>query len=1066
MVPRSVHRAFRLVTAAWVASAAAFGSASAQQLGILTGQVTSASDRRPLAGAQVRIPALNVGAVFTDDQGRFRVPGVPAGRHQVVAQRIGYVPLTQAVDVAAGQTVTLNLAMQERAISMEEVVVTGVAAETPQSQVAFTIAKIDVAEVSKAPVVSVGGLVAAKVPGVKVVQGSGQPGTEPSFQFRGPKSITGSQAPLVVIDGVITNGGISDVDPADVASIEIVKGAAGAALYGSRAQAGVVQITTKTGRHLSPGQTQLTVRTTYEDNSIERYYGTPTHHQWMMNPEKTAILGLNGQPITYPFNGTPALNDGGNGRNAFTTFMNNPFPAELPLGDPIQQFFNPGGRITNYVALAGTEGSTDYRISFDRMQEDGAITLVPGLTQYNTRINVGQTFGTFQVRTQAYFAKRTRSLFDEGGGGIIRTLTFTTAAADLMKRDSTGEISAIGEPINQGNVGRNPVYTLLNTSAEEKRQRGMAGLDASWNPLRWLSLQANGSFDRIETNTHRYQRPGLIQPFTVPGTGSIEDQQDRRLEMNASLTAALTFQPAADFTVRGRLRYLVESLDEDGFSVEGQNLPVGGVERLNLIGGTPTLNSYQRAVRSEGFFAVAALTYKERYILDLLGRRDGSSLFGVDQRWQTYHRVSAAWRMSEEPWFPFGFLTEFKPRYSRGTSGGRPSFDAQYQTYQVSSGSIVPVTLGNRDLRPELATEQEFGLDAVIAERFQIQANYVKTKVEDQLLLVPLPSIAGFTGQWQNAATVASTTGELALQASIIEKENLLWTARLNLDRTRNKITHLGVAPYRISDYRAGLYIREGETLGSFYGWHYPTSCAELPAGTDCSQFQLNDEGFFVWVGAGNNWWEGKSKSLWGTRGTVNGVTYAWGLPISALNSTLTLPDTKLGDSEPSLNASFLQNLEWKNFGLTLLFDAEVGAQVYNQTMQWRCRDGHCPMMDQTGKPDSLQKPITYYNTQGFYQNNKNNSYFTEDADYLKLRELSFRYTLQERSMPGFLQRIGLSQVTLNLTGRNLKTWTGYRGFDPEVGKNTFGGSAAVGRIDEYFYPNFRSLGFDIELVF
>jgi hypothetical protein len=149
-----------------------------------------------------------------------------------------------------------------------------------------------------------------------------------------------------------------------------------------------------------------------------------------------------------------------------------------------------------------------------------------------------------------------------------------------------------------------------------------------------------------------------------------------------------------------------------------------------------------------------------------------------------------------------------------------------------------------------------------------------------------------------------------------------------------------------------------------------------------------------------------------------------------------------------------------------MLFDAETGAQVYNQTMQWRCRDGHCPQMDQTGKPDELQKPITYYNVQGFYQNNKNNSAFTEDADYLKLRELSFRYTLQESSMPAFLRKAGLSQATINLTGRNLKTWTGYRGFDPEVGKDTFGGSAAVGRIDEYFYPNFRSLGFDIELVF
>jgi hypothetical protein len=719
------------------------------------------------------------------------------------------------------------------------------------------------------------------------------------------------------------------------------------------------------------------------------------------------------------------------------------------------------------VALAGVEGNTDYRISFDRTSEDGAIKLAKGLTQYNARVNVGQTFGHFNVQGTTYFAKRARSLLDEGGGGIIRTLTFTTAAADLMKTDSTGAISPYGEPIYQGNVGRNPLYSLSNTQNDENRLRGMGSLDASWSPISWLSLQGNISFDRIETSIERYERPGLIQPFDVPGTGFIREQQDRRLEMNGSLTAAVTLQPLDQLTLRGRLRSLIERLDENGFSVEGQNLPVSGVERINLIGGTPTLDSYTRSVRSAGYFAIAALTYKERYILDVLGRRDGSSLFGEDQRWQNYYRISGAWRMSQEPWFPFPWLTEFKPRYSRGTSGGRPSFDAQYQTYQISSGSIVPVTLGNKDLKPELTTEQEFGLDAVVSERFQVQANYVKTKIENELLLVPLASTAGFTSQWQNAATVSSNTQELALQASLLERRDLLWTARLNLDRTRNKITHLGVPPYRISDYRAGLYIREGEVLGSFYGWRYPTDCAQdLPAGTDCGQFQVNDDGYLVWVGAGNSWTEGKSKSLWGTAGTVNGVRYSWGLPISAINSTLALPDVKLGDSEPDLNASFLQNFEVKNFGVTLLFDAEVGAQVYNQTMQWRCRDGHCPALDQAGKPDSLQKPITYYGVQGFYQNNKNNSYFTEDADYLKLRELSFRYTLQQGSMPGFLRKAGLSQLTINLTGRNLKTWTGYTGFDPEVGKNTFGGSAAVGRIDEYFYPNFRSLGLDFELVF
>ena len=1059
-----VGRALPPITALSFVLTAMPAEAVAQQVGTLTGIVTAGVNGRPLANAQVSLPGLERGGL-SNAEGQFLLQNVPVGQHELRVERIGFQPLSRTVDVVAGDAVIVDFPLEERAISMEGIVVTGVAAETPEVELPFTVSQITVDEVSKIPTQSVGGLLQAKVAGVKVVQGSGLPGSEPSFQLRGPTSITGMQSPLVVIDGVITSGGIADIDPNDVESIEVVKGAGAAALYGSRASAGVIQITTRTGSNLADGQTQFIVRSSYQANSIEHYYGVNEHHHWRMNAAQTEFLDTNGNPVQLPTEQQLGLNDGGTGTNAFTTFATNPYP--FATRDPIRQFFDPGNRVTNYVAIAGNEGNTNYRISFDQTSEDGAIQRAQGLTQYNARMNVGQRFGDFQFQAQAYFAKRDRGLLAEGGGGIIRGLTFATVAADLLRIDpETGEISHIGEPIDQGNVPRNPMYDLVNTKDEESRTRGMGGLDVSWTPLTWLSFQGNGSFDRIETNQHSYERPGLLRPYNTPANGSISDETDLRLELNASFTAALNFQFGNGFTMRSRLRWLVESLDETGFSVSGGNLPVRDVERLDLIGGVPNVDSYSRSIHSQGVFAISSLTYQSKYILDVLGRRDGSSLFGPDERWQNYYRVSAAWRISQEPWFNVGWLTELKPRYSIGTAGGRPSFDAQYQTYQVSAGSIVPQTLGNAGLKPELATEHEFGLDAVVADRFRIQANYVRTTIEDQLLQVPLPSIQGFETQWRNGATVESDTRELSLEAALVERPSMVWTARLNLDRTKNHISHLSVAPYRISDFRAGLYIREGEVLGSYYGYKWPTDCAELPAGTDCGQFQVNDEGYLVYVGAGNSYTEGKSKSLWGTTGTENGIDYSWGLPIGPLNSGFNSPDQKLGDSEPSLNASFLQNVEWRNFGFTVLLDSEWGAQVYNQTMQWRCRDGHCPMLDQTGKSDELQKPITYYNAIGFYSNNKNNSYFTEDADYIKLREVSFRYTVPETSLPPMLQRFGVSQATINLTGRNLKTWTDYTGFDPEVGSNTFGGSAAVGRIDEYFYPNFRSLGIDLELIF
>jgi hypothetical protein len=297
-----------------------------------------------------------------------------------------------------------------------------------------------------------------------------------------------------------------------------------------------------------------------------------------------------------------------------------------------------------------------------------------------------------------------------------------------------------------------------------------------------------------------------------------------------------------------------------------------------------------------------------------------------------------------------------------------------------------------------------------------------------------------------------------------LERPTLQWTATLNASRTTQKITKLNVPPYRVESYRAGIWVREGEELGSFYGLKWANDCKiDLPQGTDCSQFQINDDGLLVWVGQ-NNWQDGMAKKLWGTYTEMNGKRYYWGMQIrSLLDNSLTL----LGNTQPDLNSSLFQNLQWKDLGLSVLLDGEWGGQIYNQTRAFVCQNYKCPEADQRGKPDGEKKPINYYGAiYGFYAANENNSWFIEDADYVKLRELSLRYTLNRGSLPSFIGRVGLERATINLTGRNLKTWTQYLGTDPEVGGDQFLGSAVVGRIDEYQYPNFRSVGIDVELVF
>ena len=171
---------------------------------------------------------------------------------------------------------------------------------------------------------------------------------------------------------------------------------------------------------------------------------------------------------------------------------------------------------------------------------------------------------------------------------------------------------------------------------------------------------------------------------------------------------------------------------------------------------------------------------------------------------------------------------------------------------------------------------------------------------------------------------------------------------------------------------------------------------------------------------------------------------------------------TRIGASQSDLNASFSQNVNYKKFGFGVVFDAEFGGDIYDQSRQWGSRTS-VASIDQRNKPEELEKPVVYYGAVSLYAANIRNDFFLESATYIKVRELSVHYTLAERDIPSWLLA---SRATINLTGRNLHTFTSYVGADPEVGLASLGGSAAVGRVDEYFYPNFRSFGLDVEMVF
>jgi TonB-linked SusC/RagA family outer membrane protein len=1076
--------------ALWVAADAT--PVAAQAGGTVTGNVVDATSGRTLESAQVFIPALNQGAL-TNQAGRFIILNVPAGTHELRVELIGYTSASQEVTVTAGQTQTVEFRLESTALRLQELVVTGVAGSTPRIKLPFTVESVDF-ENMPVPSPSADGLIQGKVPGVRVVRGSGQPGDDSDIMLRGPTTITGTQQPLIIIDGVITDNSMSDIASLDVSSIEVVKGAAAASLYGSRAQNGVVQITTKRGQGLSVDQSRITVRNEYGVNQLEGSVPLVRNHPYQMDESGNFLALVDGNlvPVDIRYfvdKGTgevcdpaqdptqtvcapppnPLLNNRlnpGEVGTVYNSFQDSEYP--YPLYDHVDQFFNPGRFYSGYVAAEGRTGSTNYRASFTHQAEGGVVDELDGFKLNGFRLNLDH-----QIRddlTMAVSTYYSRSRSDDSGTGPFYDLTFQAPFADLTARQpnsaNQGPCGAEGcyvwrpDPFSQET---NPLYQISLLDNQDTRQRFLGAANITWSPLTWFELEGNFSLDQSNFYQTDFEPAGMVSDQSGFGQGGLDKDQRHDNDMNASFTASFN-KSFGDLTTRTKVRYLLEDQHREQFDVNAQNFFARGVPDLDNIGGSINIGSSIQDVLAEGYFFISALDYQGKYVGDFLVRRDGSSLFGPDERWQTYYRASGAWRLAQEAWWPFDDLNEFKLRYSIGTAGGRPRFAAQYETYDVGSDGIQPETLGNRALKPELSTEQEVGLETVFFNKINAGVTYAWSRVEDQLLEVPLAGYRGFANQWQNAGTIESKTLEAFVEMALIDSPRLGWTTRVNFDRTRQDISELNIAPYR----EGFFYVREGEELGTFYGSKWIGSCGELPSGTDCSEFAVNDDGLLVWVGAGNGFQDGISKGLWGSRGEINGATYDWGVPIAGSNEV----DGSflfMGNTTPDFNLTWSNTFRMGSLSLYTLIDGEIGADVYNQTRQWAYRDRRSGNQDQAGKPDGLKKPIVYY--QRLYNTNASSSWFVEDGSFVKLREASLRYTLDQSLVDRAFGTLGVDGLAVNLIGRNLLTFTDYDGYDPETGVVTnqieqAGGSSAIGRVDNFGFPNFRTLSASLEIIF
>lgn len=1068
---------------------------------------------RPLEAAQVYITELSI-SVGTGADGKYTI-SIPAARvtGQQVNLRvraIGQQPSVKPIRIQAG-TQTINFDMKTDVNRLDEVVVTGVVGEgTERSKVPFAVAHLSTEDLP-VPAMDPVTALAGKVSGMRVASTSGRPGSTPEIQLRGVTSINSagrSTSPLFIVDGAIMNvGSLQELGGLDIESVEVVKGAAGASLYGTRAANGVITIKTKRGGS-GADAVKFNVRSEYGINDLGSIdWGMPLNSALTLDESgsrfcvqgssnvapcsrtidwMTEVLRINSvvadtvrTGVSLQYN-NPGLVDLQN------VYQATPWPNKRY--DALAQISKSNPATLNSVDATGKVGGVRFFVSGSYQDERGAFRGLNGNNQRRGRVNLD-----YDARPDLTIS--VSSLYDNGynddHGAGFGSILRAQPGTDYLRTDSLGRALVLTAPTHSpaGNGDGSPYYNNSGVSVSNtKSTRWLGNVNGRYYPAEWVTLEGTFAYDNRQSASNSY----AVKGYRTSGLSSAANAGNIQLgnagdeAFNGNLTASFRKTLRQDLNGRLQLRGLFdqENIVQNGST--GQQFTVRDVYTTSNASTNKTATSSSQVVKNVGALAGASLEYKDRYVLDGTFRYDGSSLFGSGNRWAPFGRVAAVWRIAQEPWYNVPHLTDLRFRASHGTAGSTPRFTAQYEVYNVSNGVLSLGTLGNKNLKPETTTEDELGTDFTLFDRLGTEFTYSHAVTRDQLLQVNTPSSLGFATQWQNAGTLDNKTFEVAASLPIINKKDLTWSMRGTWDRTRTYITELFTPEYttdggtgqgtttffHITANTAKNNGMAQNRFGGIWGRKFYRQCSDLPASIQAScgpgqDFQVNGDRFVVYVGKGNDWRDGITKNLWTTYLTGskspwnNNLPLYWGMPIIDRPIGQTVGTNQiLGNVFPDFRWTYSNNVSYKRLTLYGLFDATWGQEIYNQGEGWGLLDFSSSQFDQEHATVETAKPTGYSwragpgestGIGGFYDLLGPNNYAVEDGSFIKLREVTLSYRI------GSVRKFG--DWSVGLVGRNLKTWTKYSGLDPEVGSS--GGSGTTGALtnstDAFGFPNVRT---------
>ena len=976
--------------------------------GTITGRALDSASHRPIVGVTVVVDGTGRGTL-TGSDGTFRLSGIPVGTRVVRARQIGYTPQVRNISVGTGATTTVDFSLVASASLLDQVVVVGYSSQR-KSDITGAVSTVDVADLQSRRVADVSQVLQGQVAGVQITSSTGAPGEEVSIRIRGEGTI-GNNSPLFIVDGIPTRD-ISFLNPADMASLTVLKDAAAASIYGSRASAGVIVITTKGGK------TGKSVSEVNYYSGIQQAVNLPT----LLNATQYM------DKVEEAWN-----NSGFSGTNPYTAAKKR---TDLANTDWLGALFETGkSQNAQFTASGGTD-KIRYLTSVGLYKQDGIVifnhdmykrmnfrtNVTAGL---NSRLNVG-------TNLQLSYAAQDKLSSKGDAPGIIRHALIRPPVIGIYK-SATDPTYTAADPYtdlpfyaanwdNSKNIfefSSNPIALAAYTSDKRDNFKTFGNVFAEYSLMKNDALKFRSNVGMDLNLSHN---KAFAQNFgdnggggnATDGFGRINRptslNEDRGQETTVTWNNTLNFAkntPKNGFTALAGSEYITNYSSSLGGSRQRYDFSTAPFQYLNY-GGTANANLGGSASEWSLFslFTSGTYSYDSRYLMTATVRADASSRFADKNKWGYFPSVSAGWNISNEKFMQnVKWVSDVKLRGSVGRLGNQEIANYAFLTLLRKSGDQYLISrYGNPDLKWETTTQKNLGIDmGLLSSKLYVSVDYFKKLTSDILLPISLPSIVGNVSPTiVNAGEVSNKGFEFAVDYRN-KRGGFKYNINANAATVRNNVEKLHPnLPNIVGEvYKTTV----GQPLGSFYGYRM--------------------------VGIYQNAAEIKTY----LHGTTNPADKPGDIKFADLNNDGVINDddrTFIGNPIPRLSYGLNLGGELHGFDLSMLIQGVHGVDKYNDAKKITDYDSR-PFNHTTavlgawhGEGTSNTIPRTTFNDNG---SSKVSSIFVEDASYMRLKNLELGYSLGSLHTGS---RLGLNNVRVYVSGQNLLTRTKYTGLDPE----------------------------------